>query len=247
MKINFPRTIAPVVVLAFLALLSPAFGQSLAPTSPKYARITSELDGLHRQVDEAIKRHDKSALERLYAEEFKLIHTTGDIDLRDAWITKCLTVTNAPPAPPTPAVVHMDVYRGTIVRTTRADLPGGRSIWWTWIYVKRDGRWQIAHQHGSAVAAAAVEVKVDPTVYELYKGKYRYETGVIFNVFMRDGVLIAHNPARAELVLQPESETRFHIPGGGATYTFFKNDKGEVTHIIVHRPDGKDYRADKIE
>ena len=46
------------------------------------------------------------------------------------------------------------------------------------------------------------------------------------------------NALPGALDLYPESETNFFLKINGAQVTFIKNDKGEVTAVIVHRGQG---------
>lgn len=231
------------------ASLLTAYGQTPAASKGGEDKVRAELEDVHRQLREAVARRDRAALERLYADEFLLIHTTGDIDTKAEYIAKSLTIDPATARSSSPPLdqVHLDVYRDVAVMTARAKVGESRFLWWTWVYVKRDGRWQIARQHGSAIAAAPPQVKLDPAVLDAYVGKYKYTSGTAFTVTSRGGVLVAQSPGRPEVELLPESETQFHVTGGGAVYTFHKSERGQVTHVTVRRPDGKDYRADKIE
>ncbi|MFN2502362.1 MAG: DUF4440 domain-containing protein [Pyrinomonadaceae bacterium] len=237
--------IGALMTAAFAALVT---AQTSSTTIGKtgHEKIRLDLDDVHKRVRDAVGRHDKAALERLYADEFLFIHTTGDIDTKAEWVAKSLTV-GTPNTPPTPDPIYIDIYRDVAVRTGRANLSDGRAIWWTWVYVKRDGCWHLARQHGSAVAAPSVEVKVDPKVLDAYVGTYEYVGGASFTVVRRGDTLVAHNPARPEVTLISESESQFHVPGGGAVYTFHKDEKDQVTHIIVRRANGQEFRANKVK
>ena len=55
----------------------------------------------------------------------------------------------------------------------------------------------------------------------------------------------ANNEGKIELF--PESETVFFLkPPSDATVTFVKDDKGKVTHIVLHR-DGHDTKAKRLD
>lgn len=236
-------------LLIAAASLPPVYGQTRAAGKGGEDKIRAELDDVHRQSREAVRRHDRAALERLYADEFLLIHTTGDIDTKTEYIRKSLTIdpASAPSSAPPQDQVHLDLYHDVAVRTVRARVGEHRFLWWTWVYVKRDGRWQIARQHGSAIPAGRPQVKLDPGILDAYVGRYEYTSGTVFTVIKRGGTLVAQSPGRPEVELAPESETQFHVPGGGAAYTFHKGERGQVTHVVVRRADGRDYRANKVQ
>ena len=236
-------------LMVSVAAASFARGQSAAP-APKSGvdKVTAEIGELHRQMREAVTRRDRAVLERLYADEFLLVHTTGGVDNKSEHIAKSLTVNAAsPPSAPAQSQVHLDVFGDVAVRTARAQVGPDRFIWWTWVYVKRGGHWQVARQHGTALQPAPPEVKLEASVLDAYVGRYKYATSQTFAVSRQGSALVAQREGRPQVELLPESETRFHVPGGGATYTFHRGDKGQVSHVTVRRADGQEVRADKVE
>ena len=64
----------------------------------------------------------------------------------------------------------------------------------------------------------------------------------------REGDKLMAQPAGdAKFELFPESETVFFLkPTTDATATFVKDDKGKVTHIVVHR-EGHDTKAKRLD
>jgi ketosteroid isomerase-like protein len=207
---------------------------------------------VHDEVRSAIAKHDQAALERLYADEFLFVHTTGGMDTRAEHIARSLTAdtANAPdgPAEPTPVETHTSVYGDVAVATMQVKTNQNRLLWWTYVYVRRDGRWQIARQHGTAVPPPTVAATVDPSVYAQYVGKYKYdETGLIVTVSMQDGALHSQLAGRPPVTLVPQSETTYQAQPGNAAFTFVRGADGKVTHFVVRRPTGEQARATKIE
>ena len=89
--------------------------------------------------------------------------------------------------------------------------------------------------------------KVDPKVYDAYVGRYEigHETIVTFT---REGDRLMAQPTNeGKFEVFPESETVFFLnPATDATVTFVKDDKGKVTHIVLHR-DGHDTKAKRLD
>lgn len=224
-----------------------------APTgSGADAAVVAQLKQVHEDIRAAIARHDKAALERLYADEFLFVHTTGSMDTKAQHIARSLTAdtANAPdgPAAPAPVQMHPSLYGDIAVVTTEVKNPQNRLLWWTYVYVRRDGRWQIARQHGTVVPPEPVKGVVDPSVYTQYAGKYKYDdTGLLVTVSVQDGTLHSQLAGRPPVTLVPESETTYQAQPGNAAFTFYKNAEGKVTHFIVRRGSGEEARATKIE
>lgn len=239
-------------VLVSLLMVAGAVGLEAqvkpAKISPASAsKIEKELEALHDQLRDAVRARDRAALNRIYADEFLLIHTTGGRENKAETIAKSLTVDTSRAATAAPAQdsVQLNVYGNVAVRTARAVVTTDHALWWTWVYVKRAGRWQIVRQHGTAIPASK-EVKIDPAVYDALVGTYEYRPGAQLTVSRRGNDLIAQGTGRPEFVLLPESATRFHVPGGGATYTFFTGDDGKVSYVILQRADGMQIRGNRI-
>ena len=86
--------------------------------------------------------------------------------------------------------------------------------------------------------------KVDPKVYDAYVGRYEIGPETIVT-FTREGDrLMAQPDDEGKIEVFPESETVFFLkPSTDATVTFVKDDKGKVTHIVLHR-DGTRYQGE---
>lgn len=89
--------------------------------------------------------------------------------------------------------------------------------------------------------------KVNPKLYDTYAGRYEIGPGAIVT-FTREGDhLMAQPEGEGKSEVFPESETVFFLnPSNDATMTFVKDDKGKVTHLVVHR-DGRDTRAKRLD
>jgi CubicO group peptidase (beta-lactamase class C family) len=89
--------------------------------------------------------------------------------------------------------------------------------------------------------------KVDPNVYDAYVGRYKIGHDTIVT-FTREGDRLMAQPiGEGKSEVFPESETVFFVkPSSDATVTFVKDDKGKVTHIVLHR-EGHDTKAKRLD
>jgi D-alanyl-D-alanine-carboxypeptidase/D-alanyl-D-alanine-endopeptidase len=87
---------------------------------------------------------------------------------------------------------------------------------------------------------------VDPKIYDAYAGRYQIAPKVIAT-FTREGDrLMTQITNQPKFETFPESETVFFLKVVDATITFVKDDKGKVTHIVIHQG-GRDTTAKRVE
>lgn len=239
--------------LVLVASASISFAQTTTTaTKAGSGKVEVELRRLHQKIREAVARDDKAALEAIYADEFLFIHTTGSLDTKDEYIAKSLTTdVSAPLTAPDTEYQRMDVYGNVAVTTARvrARLAGGQGplLWVTSVYVKRNGRWQIVRMHGTRMPPERTAVNVDTTVLDAYIGKYEFAPGAYSTITREGNVLMAHRTGRTKVTLLPESETQFFVKGGDAQFTFYKDDRGRITHLIIRRGNAQEELAKKVE
>jgi CubicO group peptidase (beta-lactamase class C family) len=90
-----------------------------------------------------------------------------------------------------------------------------------------------------------VAIKVDPKIFDAYVGEYELAPNRIFTIRKEGDRLMAALTGQPQSELFPESETKFFLKVVDAQFTFVKDDKGEVTHLILHQ--GGDHKAKKIK
>ena len=88
-------------------------------------------------------------------------------------------------------------------------------------------------------------IKLDPRIYDAYVGQYELTPEFIITVRREDGGLSIQATNQPKIEIFAESETRFFLTVVDAQITFVKDEKGEVTHLILHQ-NGVDQRARKI-
>jgi hypothetical protein len=112
----------------------------------------------------------------------------------------------------------------------------------------------VLHQNGRDLTAKKISdepekeraaINLDPKIYDAYAGQYELAPGAVFTV-RRDGDrLLAQLTGQTFLEVFPESQTDFFYKVVDARLTFVKNDKGEVTDLILHQ--NGDHKARRVK
>jgi hypothetical protein len=90
------------------------------------------------------------------------------------------------------------------------------------------------------------EIKVDPKLYDAYVGEYERAPGRNFSVAKENDRLFLAFPGRPTVELFPEAENKFFVKVIDVQFSFVKDDKGRVTHMILHQL-GQNIPAKKIK
>lgn len=91
----------------------------------------------------------------------------------------------------------------------------------------------------------AVSIKLDPTIYDAYVGKYELAPGAIFTVRRSGDGLSVQLTGQSFLPVFPSSETKFFYKAVDAQLTFVKDSEGKVTSLILHQ-NGIDQSARRL-
>jgi len=87
---------------------------------------------------------------------------------------------------------------------------------------------------------------VDPSIFDLYEGKYQLDIGLMFKILKENNRLWVLVEGQPKFELQPLSETRYYLEMVDAHLTFIKDDSGKVTKMILHQG-GRDIEGKRIE
>jgi ketosteroid isomerase-like protein len=139
--------------LLLIALTSTAFSQAPNGETSGYSNAQQELIALSEQWNDALARKDAATLERILAEEY-YISPPGETDktVRSEWLK------NAQEMDWRDLRFHnfkVDIYGDTAIVTalldfkvtTRRGIPISTNAQVIDVWVKRDGRWQVAARH----------------------------------------------------------------------------------------------------
>ena len=101
----------------------------------------------------------------------------------------------------------------------------------------------VLHQGGRDMKAPRVsdkvaerkEVVVSPKILALYTGTYELRPGFELVITLEGGQLVSQATGEGKIPLFAESETKFFPKVMDAEIEFLKDDKGAVTHLMLHQ------------
>jgi len=113
---------------------------------------------------------------------------------------------------------------------------------------------QIAHDLAAIVfgekyelMVERIEIKIDRKIYDAYVGEYERSPGRSYLITKKDDCLFYKFLDRPSFVMRPEAENKFFIKEIDLQFTFVKDEKGQVTHLILRAPTGENIHAKKIK
>jgi CubicO group peptidase (beta-lactamase class C family) len=108
----------------------------------------------------------------------------------------------------------------------------------------------VAHDEPIILTSERKEIALTPEVLARYVGTYEVTPILNMTITLVDGKLMTQLTGQKPLPLFAESETSFFLKAVDAQVEFVKDDKGRVTHAIMHQS-GRDQKAartsDKVE
>ena len=102
----------------------------------------------------------------------------------------------------------------------------------------------VAHGENVVLPSERKEVTVSPAILAKYVGTYKLMPDFDIVMTLEGGQLMTQATGQPKFPLFAESETKFFLKVVDAEVEFFKNDKGEVTHLILHQG-GQDVKGTK--
>lgn len=94
------------------------------------------------------------------------------------------------------------------------------------------------------LTAERKEIVVPPKILTQYVGTYELMPGFKLAVTLEGGQLMTQATGQPKVPIFAESETLFFLKAVDAQVEFFKSDKGEVTHLVLHQG-GRDIKGIK--
>lgn len=205
------------VALSGIAPLLVAQDRLPTPSTLAAREVVAVIDS----IDAAARRHDRAALERLYAADFLFVHGQRGIVTREEQISGLLTRDGSAGrmlhlAPDSVRVVG-DV---TILRLRQ------QGAFSTSFFIRHEGRWQLAQTQTTLLVSAPLAVAIDSAALAAYAGHYtRNDTYV--DVTRTGDTLFIQRAGGVRLPVVPIGPDRFH-DRFGATLTFGRDAAGKV-------------------
>lgn len=94
---------------------------------------------------------------------------------------------------------------------------------------------EAAHGETVVLPSERKEITVAPAILAAYAGTYEITPTFSIVVTLEDGHLMTQATGQRKIEIFPESETRFFLKVVDAQLEFVKNEKGEVTHLILRQ------------
>src|SRR4029453_15753967 len=234
------RLFTTIPTILFLTIVTSAQATSDAN---RQAKVKEELQKLFADLNEAIVKKDRAKLERVYADEFQFIHGNGYVVTKTAQIDGIMANTPLSSTPvPVPSFDPLLLYGDVAVfRDTARNVAG------TNIYVKKNGQGQIFQVQGTRLAPKRNATKIDPQLLAHFLGRYEFGPGAFATVTKEGDFLKWRGGNRLPVELVPLSDTRFFGKENDSEMTFTKNDKGQVTDVVLKLGVCQESRAKKID
>ncbi|HEU4934530.1 MAG TPA: DUF4440 domain-containing protein [Pyrinomonadaceae bacterium] len=228
------------VAIVFL-LLTPAFANAQSHGS-KDEKTKEEIQKLFGDLNEAITKKDRARLEQLYADEFQFVRPSGAVIDKTKQISGIMA--NDPLlATPVPAPAHDSLMLYGDVAVARHSVRGTAV---SSIFVKKNGQWQLLQAQGTRLAPERNPINLDPKLLDSFVGKYQFGPNAVATVTREGDALKWRGGNRMPVTLVPLSETRFFAKETETEMMFVKNEKGQVTDVVLRVGSCQDSKATKM-
>jgi hypothetical protein len=223
-------------------LLTPVFARAQTHQNTD-EKTKEEIQKLFSDLNDAVTKKDRARLEQVYADDFQFIRPSGAIINKAAQISGIMANDPLSATPiPAPANDNLMVYGDAVVarHTVRGTAVSS-------IFVKKDGRWQLLQAQGTRLAPERNPVNLDPKLLDALVGKYQFGPNAIATVTREGDGLRWRGGNRMPVTLVPLSETRFFAKETETEMMFVKNERGQVTDVMLRVGSCQDSKAKKLE
>ena len=101
---------------------------------------------------------------------------------------------------------------------------------------------KVAHGEKVVLPTERKEIKVSPEILKQYIGTYELTPNFSLAITLEDGQLVSQDTNQGKVPMFAESETMFFLKLVDAQIEFVKNEKGEVTNLVLHQ-NGRDVKG----
>jgi ketosteroid isomerase-like protein len=156
------------IILFIVAMLPVVFGQANGKSSTRESKVVEEIKRMDRQwIIEAYSSKDLKDFDRIVAEDFLITGSNGKV-LNKAEKRAVVAADYTEPSPTSDAIFKIEedsaqvrVFDKTAISTgyiiEKYDYKGNKinaRVYFTNVYLKRDGRWQIVAAHFTRIKQA---------------------------------------------------------------------------------------------
>jgi ketosteroid isomerase-like protein len=236
-----------------------ADAQTESQTANPDAKILAEAQSFQKELVAALRKGDRAALERMIADDFVFIHSTGPLETKEEYIKNSaggnLLIQRAEFEQLEEA---WRLYEGnTAIRYARSVIRNRainteNRLRHIGVYVKTAAKgWQWVSGQSTKLPVrpkAAADVKISDD----YIGVYQINAERSFTVTKENGVLYGLTTGRLKSELIPVSNTAFVLfnensDPGYVVVTFVRDSSGEASEVVMHLNGQEVWRAKKIK
>ncbi|HEY8571440.1 nuclear transport factor 2 family protein [Phenylobacterium sp.] len=221
--------------LVAAGVAGPAAGQDRA------GKVQAELRALMDDLNAAIARRDRKALEEIYAPEFVWVHAPGYVEDRATQLRN-LTRRDRAPAPLPPLSFEppasLVVSGDTAILRTVLQRDGRPGAWGSTVYVRRGGRWRILQMQSTPLPPPRATAALNQVQLGRFAGAYAQENGVTTELRIEAGALHMKAPRFPARPLTPTGASTFVDPLGNEI-AFEVDAAGHVTGYRMRFRDGR--------
>lgn len=225
-----------------LLFITPAMAQAQSH-EPKDEKTKDEIQKLFSDLNEAITKKDRARLEQLYADEFQFIRPSGAVVNKANQISGIMANDPMSATPvPAPANDNLIVYGDAAVarHTIRGAVISS-------IFVKKDGQWRLLQAQATRLAPERKPINLDAKLLDSLVGRYQFGPNAIATVTREGDGLRWRGGNRMPVTLVPLSETHFFSKETETEMMFVKNERGQVTDVVLRLGSCQDQKAKKLD
>lgn len=244
-----------ITTLILLTLFSVAVsGQTNGSPAGTGIEILKGAQFFEEKMIEALRKGDLAALEKMLADEFIFIHSTGGIETRGQYLEN-LKATVSRNAESKNFETKWMVYSDTAIRYSRSTIrypnTGAetrlRNIA---VYVKTPGGWRWASGQSTKLPVHPAAAAVAPKIYDGYTGVYRIDADRVFIVTKENGALFGLVTGRNKAELIPASDENFvwfneNNDVGFVEVAFARGADGKAAEVLLRQNGMQMWRAKK--
>jgi len=242
---------------AAATLLSETTVNAVMANPPRQSTaVENAILDLERKWMNAMVQRDQATLQSLMADDFKRIEKPWPNipTFKPQWIGNAIRWNrielfrylsiNVQVTGKTAVVASRYRLRGAL-----GEVPINETVTAEDTWEERNGQWQIILQFISEAekfgatgkrVARRKAIKVDPSIYLAYVGRYKFGTSRILTISHEEGRLIHQGSGGQRVELFPETTARFFRKDAPVLTTFVSDKDGQVTHIVHKHTNGRE-------
>ena len=247
------RIVFMMILITIVCLVN--YGQTNDQTSKPDGKLLEEARNFEKNLIEALRKSDRTALERMLADGFTFIHSTGYMETREEYLKNAgagnlqLQRTELETLDETWRIFEGTTvirYARSVMRNKAANTENRmRNIA---VYVKTAKGWQWVSGQSTKLPVRPKAATIDARVMEDYAGTYEIGGGRFFTVTRENGVLFGLTTGRLKTELIPASDTTFVLfneenDPGYMVITFVRDSGGKVSEAVLHLNGQEVWRA----